>query len=69
MSVYLLVAIVKKRFASLYEMPQKLNLATFEKPSLNTLLSTVGADVRTLPIADIDQLDRNHTLSSKDIGD
>jgi hypothetical protein len=38
----LLVAIVKKRFASLYEMPQKLNLATFEKPSLNTLLSTVA---------------------------
>jgi IS4 transposase len=46
-SVYVLVAIVKKRLdisASLYEMLQILSLTMFEKNSLNTLLSTVGAD-------------------------
>jgi IS4 transposase len=46
-SVYVLVAIVKKRLnisASLYEMPQILSLTMFEKTSLNTLLSTVGSD-------------------------
>jgi len=42
-----LVAIVKKRLnisASLYEMLQILSLTMFEKTSLNTLLSTVGAE-------------------------
>jgi len=46
-SVYVLVAIVKKRLnisASLYEMLQILSLTMFEKTSLNTLLSTVGTD-------------------------
>jgi IS4 transposase len=46
-SVYVLVAIVKKRLnisASLYEMLQILSLTMFEKTSLNTLLSTVGSD-------------------------
>src|SRR5271156_2190031 len=46
-SIYVLVAIVKKRLnisASLYEMLQILSLTMFEKTSLNTLLSTVGAD-------------------------
>jgi hypothetical protein len=46
-SVYVLVAIVKKRLnisASLYEMLQILSLTMFEKTSLNTLLSTVGAE-------------------------
>ena len=45
-SVYVLVAIVKKRLdisASLYEMLQILSLTMFEKTSLNTLLTTVGA--------------------------
>jgi len=45
-SVYVLVAIVKKRLnisASLYEMLQILSLTMFEKTSLNTLLATVGA--------------------------
>jgi len=45
-SVYVLVAIVKKRLnisASLYEMLQILSLTMFEKTSLNTLLETVGA--------------------------
>jgi hypothetical protein len=44
-SVYVLVAIVKKRLnisASLYEMLQILSLTMFEKTSLNTLLATVG---------------------------
>lgn len=46
-SVYVLVAIVKKRLnisASLYEMLQILRLTMFEKTSLNVLLSTVGTD-------------------------
>ncbi len=46
-SVYVLVAIVKKRLnisASLYEMLQILSLTMFEKTSLNTLLATVGAE-------------------------
>jgi hypothetical protein len=46
-SVYVLVAIVKKRLnisASLYEMLQILSLTMFEKTSLNMLLSTVGAE-------------------------
>jgi IS4 transposase len=46
-SVYVLVAIVKKRLnitASLYEMLQILSLTMFEKSSLNTLLSLVGTD-------------------------
>src|SRR5450432_3443314 len=46
-SIYVLVAIVKKRLnisASLYEMLQILSLTMFEKTSLNTLLSTVGTD-------------------------
>ncbi len=46
-SVYVLVAIVKKRLnisASLYEMLQILSLTMFEKTSLNTLLSTAGTD-------------------------
>jgi transposase len=45
-SVYVLVAIVKKRLnisASLYEMLQILSLTMFEKTSLITLLETVGA--------------------------
>ena len=45
-SVYVLVAIVKKRLnisASLYEMLQILSLTMFEKTSLNTLPATVGA--------------------------
>jgi hypothetical protein len=47
-SVYVLVAIVKKRLnisASLYEMLQILSLTMFEKTSLNTLLSTVGTEL------------------------
>jgi hypothetical protein len=47
-SVYVLVAIVKKRLnisASLYEMLQILSLTIFEKTSLNTLLSTVGTEL------------------------
>jgi len=46
-SVYVLVAIMKKRLnisASLYEMLQILSLTMFEKTSLNTLLSTVGVE-------------------------
>jgi len=46
-SVYVLVAIVKKRLgisASLYEMLQILSLTMFEKTSLNTLLSTDSTD-------------------------
>ncbi len=46
-SVYVLVAIVKKRLnisASLYEMLQILSLTMFEKASLITLLSTVSAE-------------------------
>jgi hypothetical protein len=46
-SVYVLVAIVKKRLnisASLYEMLQILSLTMFEKTSLNTLLAAVGAE-------------------------
>lgn len=46
-SVYVLVAIVKKRLdisASLHEMLQILSLTMFEKTSLNMLLSTVGTD-------------------------
>jgi hypothetical protein len=46
-SVYVLVAIVKKRLnisASLYEMLQILSLTMFEKTSINTLLSTVGTE-------------------------
>ena len=46
-SVYVLVAIMKKRLnisASLYEMLQILSLTMFEKTSINTLLSTVGAE-------------------------
>jgi hypothetical protein len=47
-SVYVLVAIVKKRLnisASLYEMLQILSLTMFEKTSINTLLSTVGTEL------------------------
>ncbi len=47
-SVYVLVAIVKKRpniSASLYEMLQILSLTMFEKTSINTLLSTVGTEL------------------------
>ena len=47
MSVYVLVAIVKKRLnisASLYEMLQILSLTMFEITSFNALLSTVGTD-------------------------
>ena len=46
-SVYVLVAIVKKRLnisVSLYQMLQILSLTMFEKATLNTLLSTAGAD-------------------------
>jgi hypothetical protein len=46
-SVYVLVAIVKKRLnisASLYEMLQILSLTMFEKTPLNTLLAAVGAE-------------------------
>lgn len=47
MSVYVLVAIVKKRLnisASLYEMLQILSLTMFEKTPLNTPLAAVGAE-------------------------
>jgi hypothetical protein len=46
-SVYMLVAIVKKRLnisASLYEMLQMLSLTMFEKTPINSLLSTVGTE-------------------------
>jgi hypothetical protein len=46
-SVYVLVAIVKKRLnisVGLYEMLQILSLTMFEKTSINTLLSTVGTE-------------------------
>ena len=44
-SVYVLVAIVKKRLnisASLYEMLQILSLTMFEQTPLNSLLSTIN---------------------------
>jgi hypothetical protein len=46
-SVYVLVAIVKKRLnitASLYGMLQILSLTMFEKTSINTLLAAAGAE-------------------------
>jgi len=46
-SVYVLVAIVKKRLnitASLYEMLEILSLTMFEKTSINTLLAAAGAE-------------------------
>ena len=46
-SVYVLVAIIKKRLnisASLYEMLQILSLTMFEKTPLNSLLSTINAE-------------------------
>ena len=46
-SVYVLVAIVKKRLnisASLYEMLQILSLTMFEKTPMNTLLSQINND-------------------------
>jgi hypothetical protein len=53
-SVYVLVAIVKKRLnisASLYEMLQILSLTMFEKTSINTLLSTVGTELNDVDLS------------------
>jgi hypothetical protein len=56
-SVYVLVAIVKKRLrlsASLYEILQILSLTMFEKTSLDQLLNRSGEDSQ--PIGSHDQL-------------
>jgi hypothetical protein len=53
-SVYVLVAIVRKRLnisASLYEMLQILSLTMFEKTSINTLLSTVGTELNAADLS------------------
>ena len=50
-SVYLLVAIVKKRLnlsASLYEMVQILNLTMFERIPLDQLLNNITHDIQAL---------------------